>query len=72
MYLYSQPSEQITRSWGRQLPLIDDMKAIARAQQLTRHLAYTTRSKAPSMKLDINSTLRMKSGYEIPVLGYGR
>ena len=23
------------------------------------------------MKLDMNSTLRMKSGHEIPVLGYG-
>jgi len=48
------------------------MKAIARAQQTTRHFAHTTNSKAPRMKLDINSTLRMKSGYEIPVLGYGK
>ena len=47
------------------------MKVSARAQQMTGHLPYTTHSKVTNMKLDINSTLRMKSGYEIPVLGYG-
>jgi hypothetical protein len=52
-----------------------NMKAFTRAQQITKQVAYAqtkhfTQS-APSMQLDMNSTLRMKSGFEIPVLGYG-
>jgi hypothetical protein len=52
------------------------MKGIARVRQITTHLVKPNlrsfTDKAASMKLDMNTTLRMKSGYEIPVLGYGK
>jgi hypothetical protein len=51
------------------------MKALIRAQQITKQVAYAQTKhlaqSASSMQLDMNSTLRMKSGFEIPVLGYG-
>jgi hypothetical protein len=51
------------------------MRAFIRAQQITKHMAYAQTKRftqpASKMQLDINSTLRMKSGFEIPVLGYG-
>jgi hypothetical protein len=51
------------------------MKAFIRAQQITKQVAYAQTKRftqSPSnMQLDINCTLRMKSGFEIPVLGYG-
>lgn len=55
---------------------IRGMRAIGRARNITKRLACTQSKSlaytASTMKLDINSTLRMKSGYGIPVLGYGR
>jgi protein tyrosine phosphatase (PTP) superfamily phosphohydrolase (DUF442 family) len=51
------------------------MKAATRALSLSKQFLPTqTRSLNTMMsakKLDIHSTVRMKSGYEIPVLGYG-
>jgi hypothetical protein len=52
------------------------MKAATRALSLSNQFLPTqTRSFSSTMsakKLDIHSTVRMKSGYEIPILGYGR
>jgi hypothetical protein len=51
------------------------MKAAKRALSLSNQFLPTqTRSLTTTMsakQLDIHSTVRMKSGYEIPVLGYG-
>ena len=51
------------------------MKAATRALSLSNQFLPTqTRSLTTTMsakQLDFHSTVRMKSGYDIPVLGYG-
>jgi hypothetical protein len=51
------------------------MKAATRALSISNQFSPTqTRSLSTIMsakQLDIHSTVRMKSGYEIPALGYG-